>query len=67
MKKKRLFYWSGPHVNVQEGNFIYDRLKKDDYVIVPFYDYVLGTGNNLKERVQRYRKNLLSIFLTILC
>lgn len=33
MKKKRLFYWSGPHVNVQEGNFIYDRLKKDDYVI----------------------------------
>lgn len=63
MKKKRLFYWSGPHVNVQEGNFIYDRLKKDDYVIVPFYDYVLGTGNNLKERVQRYRKNLLSIFL----
>mgnify|MGYP002726717278 CR=1 FL=1 len=63
MKKQRLFYWSGPHVNVQEGNFIYDRLKNDNYEIVPFYDYIYGTGSNLKERTRRYRKNLLSIFL----
>ena len=60
--KNRLFYWSGPHVNVQEGNYIYDRFVKDGYDIKPYYDYILGNGTDLKKRMKRYRQNLFSIF-----
>lgn len=59
---KRIFYWSGPHVNVSAGNFIYDKLRERGYNIVPYYDYKLGEGSNKRKRMLKTYKNIVSIF-----
>lgn len=59
---KRIFYWSGPDVNVSAGNFIYDKLKERGYNIVPYYDYKLGEGSNKRKRMLKTYKNIVSIF-----
>ena len=55
---KTIHYLSGPHVNVEEGYWLYDQLAKDGFEIKPYYLYRYGHSRDFSTRVHRYVRPL---------
>lgn len=51
---KKIFYLSGPHVNVEKGYWLYDQLKKDGYEIKSYYLFKYGHSRDFLTKIYKY-------------
>ena len=50
---KVIYYLSGPHINVESGYWLYDKIKDDGYEIKPYYLYRFGHSRDKKTRIRQ--------------
>lgn len=51
---KIVHYLSGPHINVENGYWLYDQLAKDGYQIKPYYLYKYGHSRDFSTKISGY-------------
>lgn len=51
---KKIYYLSGPHINVEKGYWLYDQLKKDGYTIKSYYLYKYGHSRDFSTKIHKY-------------
>lgn len=51
---KVIYYLSGPHVNVEKGYWLYDKLVKDGYKIKPYYLFKYGHSRDFSTKIHKY-------------
>lgn len=51
---RKIFYLSGPHINVEKGYWLYDQLKNDGYDIKPYYLYKYGHSLDFSTKFHKY-------------
>lgn len=51
---KKIFYLSGPHVNVEKGYWLYDQLINDGYEIKSYYLFRYGHSRDFSTKIHKY-------------
>ena len=59
---KVIYYLSGPHVNVETGYWLYDKLKEDGYDIKPFFLFRFGHSRDFKTRIRRFSETFKLLY-----
>ena len=55
---KKVFYLSGPHINVEKGYWLYDQLVKDGFTVKPYYLYRYGHHMDFSTRIHQFTRTM---------
>ena len=53
---KKIYYLSGPHINVEDGYWLYDQLIKDGFSVKSYYLYRYGHSRDFSTRIHHFTR-----------
>lgn len=55
-KMRKIYYLSGPHINVEKGYWLYDQLVKDGFSVKPYYLYRYGHHMDFSTKIHQFTR-----------